>query len=463
MQIKVKTEHHSNRFSGFSKNPMRVIVVSFALIIFIGTLLLMLPISTRSGQVMPLSEALFTATSATCVTGLVVEDTYTYFTTFGQVVILLLIQMGGLGLVTITTFFNLLIGRKLGLKNMHLAQESINSEGSQNITKLLKLVMVMTFCFESFGALVLSCVLVPEFGVRGIFIAVFLAISSFCNAGFDVLGQVEPFSNLSHYYDNPIVLLTIIFLIISGGLGFIVWHDLQNYRHTRRLMLHTKIVLLVTGVLVVCGTIVVALLEWNNARTLGTMNVGEKLLNSLFLSVSSRTAGFNTFDLGGMHDITKLFIVMMMFVGAAPGSTAGGIKITTTVVVLMTVFCVLRGREDTIIMGRRVDKSVVYKAMTISVIALAASLIATCVISMTVHTGGRMITGIDALFEAVSSFSTVGLTAGVTGVANLASRMVLVATMFMGRVGPVSIALSLSMRQGQNKHQVIPEGKIIVG
>lgn len=448
---------------GFFDNPTRVIVSSFALLILIGTVLLMLPISSKSGQFTGLVDAMFTATSATCVTGLIVFDTYQYWNLFGQVVILALIQLGGLGLVTLTTFFNIAIGKKLGFKRLQLAQESVNSANVVDARRLIKTIMALTFAFELAGALFLCATFVPEFGAaRGIYISVFLAISAYCNAGFDVLGHETPFASLTEYASDPMVLLPIAFLIICGGLGFLVWQNLFSYRKTKRLLLHTKIVLVITAVLIIAGMLLFLLLEWNNKQTLGEMNVGDKMLNSFFQSVTARTAGYNSVDIAGCKGITKLLMIILMFIGAAPGSTGGGIKVTTFVVLLMTIFCVTRGDEETSLRGRRISKAVVYKALAVTGIAGAAVALSACIIYFTADNEG-IISGIDALFESVSAFATVGLTTGVTGVANALGHVALILTMFLGRVGPVSLALSLAMRTSKNKHQVMPEGKILVG
>ena len=443
-------------------NPTRVIVSSFALLILAGSLLLMLPISTRNGSGAPFQIALFTATSATCVTGLAVVDTFSYFSFFGQIVILFLIQMGGLGLVTFATFFNIAIRKRVGLKSLYLAQESVSSDSMSDIGKLMKMIIVITFATEFAGALVLMTVFVPQYQGMGVYISVFLAISSYCNAGFDVLGFQGPFSSLTNYQSSPLVLITIMALIICGGLGFIVWQDLYYFRQRRRLTLHTKIVLGTTGVLILAGAILMAVFEWNNSRTLGDMSAADKILNSFFMSVSARTAGFNTVPLEHLRGISKLFTVVLMFIGAAPGSTGGGIKVTTAYVLLMTVVCVIRGKDDTVIDQRKVDKSVVYKAMAVVFIAVLAVCVGSGIIFFTTHTNGISFSEIDAVFETVSAFSTAGLTCGISGAANRASRMALILIMFLGRVGPVSLALSLAM-QPQNKSTVMPEAKIMVG
>ncbi len=443
-------------------NPARVIVCSFALLILLGSLLLMLPISTRNGGGAPFQIALFTATSATCVTGLAVVDTFSYFTIFGQVVILTLIQLGGLGLVTFATFFNIAIRKRVGLKSLYLAQESVSSDSMSDIGRLMKMIITITFGTELAGALVLMTVFVPQYQGMGVYVSVFIAISSYCNAGFDVLGFQGPFSGLTNYQSSPVVLLTVMALIICGGLGFIVWQDLYYFRQRRRLTLHTKIVLGTTAVLIAAGAVLLGGFEWNNPQTLGPMSSLDKILNSFFMSVSARTAGFNTVPLEHLHGISKVFMVALMFIGAAPGSTGGGIKVTTAYVLLMTVVCVIRGKEDTVIDRRRVDQSVVYKAMAVVFIALLAVCAGSATIFFTTHSGGVTFSEIDAVFEAVSAFSTAGLTCGISGAANRASRMALILIMFLGRVGPVSMALSLAM-QPQNKSTVMPEAKIMVG
>lgn len=463
MQIRVKNENKTNRIHEFMKNPMRVIVISFALIIFVGTILLMTPLTARNGVGLDFLQSLFTATSATCVTGLIVVDTYTQFNLIGQIVILLLIQLGGLGLVTITAFFHIAIRKKLGLKSVNLVKESINSEDLPEIPKLLKMIMKLTFLIELAGAILLSVVFVPEFGLYGIFMSIFTSISAFCNAGFDILGLISPYIGAAHYANNAYVLIIIMALIVSGGLGFIVWFDIANYKKTKKIMLHTKVVVLTTICLIVVGSILIAIMEWDNNNTIGNMNLFDKIVNCVFLSISCRTAGFNTFDLNAMDEISKMICIILMFIGAAPGSTGGGIKLTTAIVLFMTVICVLRGRNETTILKKKVDKNIVYKALTIMLIASFSVILSTCAIILTVHAQQTQIGGLNALFESVSAFATVGLTVGVTNIANDISRILLILVMFMGRVGPVSLGLSLAMRLNQDKNTVIPEGKIMVG
>ena len=435
---------------------------SFAAVILCGALLLMLPISSRSGLGTPFLDALFTATSATCVTGLVVFDTYTQFSTFGQAVVLLLIQIGGLGLVTLTTFFNVAIGRRLGFKSLRLASESINLSDPSQARSLLQFVMKVAFLFEAAGAVLLCFVFVPDFGTDGIFISVFIAISGFCNAGFDILGRVAPGSSLRTYADNPFVLLVVSLLIIGGGLGFLVWNDLANYRRTRHLRTHTKLVLLMTGFLLIFGMVFVAILEWDNPGTIGEMTVPDKLINSFFASVTARTAGFDSFDMNLMSPITKTLIIILMFIGAAPGGTGGGIKVTTISVIMVAVTCVVRGLDEPTIFSRRIDHKTVYRSLTIITLSLFVVVVSTLSIFYGTPEG---VDELNSLFEAVSAFGTVGLTVGATAEMNVWARIVTMLTMLIGRVGPVSMAITLAFHPSERSPQrsISPQANISVG
>lgn len=443
--------------------PARIISVSFFVVILTGTLLLMLPISNKDGVVTSFVDALYTATSATCVTGLIVYDTYAHWTIFGQCVILALIQIGGLGLVTLTSFFNIVIGKKMGLRSMHLAQESVSSLGQTDIAKLIKTVIMTALIVELAGAALLATSFIPKYGAEGIFISIFLSVSAFCNAGFDILGREGEFCSLMNYNGNPVVMYTIMLLIIIGGIGFIVIHDVLEYRKTKKLTLHTRVVLIVTGILIVAGTLVFALSEWNNPSTIGSLpGIGQKFTASLFQSVSCRTAGFNSIDLAAMHDDTKVFSSILMFFGAAPGSTGGGIKITTLAVIFMTVVCVAKGYEDTIIMHRKVDKNAVYKSLAVLVLAMLVVTATTAGIIITMSQEYN-VSGVDAFFEAVSGFATVGLSVGISQTAPVICRFLLIFSMFVGRVGPVAFVLSMAMRPPGSRKEIIPEGKIMIG
>jgi trk system potassium uptake protein TrkH len=345
---------------------------------------------------------------------------------------------------------------------MQLASESVSMGGFDDIKKLLTSIMKICLSFEGAGALLLMIVFVPKYGFRGIWISIFLSVSAFCNAGFDTLGFEGEFCSLMNYADNPIVTITIMLLIVCGGLGFVVWNDLAQYKKTGKLILHTKVVLLGTAILIAFGTLSVLVLEWNNPHTLGGLNFFQKLIRALFQSITYRTAGFNTIPINEMYSHTKIIGSVIMFIGAAPGSTGGGIKVTTFMVLLMTVVSVVKNQQDTIMLKRKVDKDVVYKSISVSALAGLAVTITTAIIMYT--NNSVRIHGVDALFEAVSAFATVGLSAGATLVVNKISLVALIITMFIGRVGPVSFMASLMLgRESNSKNQVVPEGKVLVG
>lgn len=436
---------------------------SFLAVIIIGSILLSTPLCSKSGTFTSPVNAVFTATSATCVTGLIVADTYTHWNLFGQMIILAMIQIGGIGLVTLTAFFNRVIGRKMGVRNLVVAKESMIAEDLSETGQLMQMIMRFTFGCEAIGAAVLCIAFIPKLGfAQGLWVSVFLAVSAFCNAGFDVLGFNGQFSSLTTYSSDPLVLITIMVLIIFGGLGFIVWFNVYSFRKKRKLMLHTKLVLIMTAVMLVIGLAAFLIFEWNNPGTLGHFTSGDKFLNAMFQSVSLRTAGFNTVDFRGANDITKLISMFLMFIGAAPGSTAGGLKVTTFAVLVMTVVCVIRGDDDTYIAGRRVAKATVYKALAVLFTMLLLVFVASGVIYYTSKFHDLKL--IDSAFEAVSAIGTVGISSGATAVGNFYSRAALIVMMFVGRVGPVSLALSLAMRQEKKrKNQVVPEAKIIIG
>ena len=444
-------------------SPTRTIALSFILVILTGTALLMLPISSNSGEFTPFTHSLFTATSATCVTGLVIYDTLQHWSAFGQGIILLMIQIGGLGLVTFVAFFNFFIGKKLGLRRIQVATESVNASGFNDVRGLVGNIIKICLVTEAIGAVLLMPVFIPKYGVAGIFKSIFISISAYCNAGFDILGDSTAFASLTEFASNPYIVIIVMLLIISGGLGFVVWYDLLNYRKTKHLELHSKIILIFTGLLVVVGGIVFLILEWNNTKTIADMNFGDKVVNSFFQSVTCRTAGFNTIDTASLNPMSKVFSIMLMFIGAAPGSTGGGIKITTAVVILMTVISVLQNKDDTIILGRKVDKTTVYKSLTIIMLSITIVAVSTLTIFNSLkETAG--VSGLDSLFETVSAFATVGLSVGVTSVANLLVELILIFVMFLGRVGPISVALFLVIKNAdKTKKQVYPEGKILVG
>ena len=447
-------------------SPVRLIVSSFLLIIVIGTLLLTLPISARERQATHVLDAFFTATSSTCVTGLALFDTWTHWSYFGQGVILILIQLGGLGLVTFATGFTLFMRRKLGLRDMQIAKE-YTSGSMMDTPRLMRTIIIWTFSCEAVGALLLAIRFIPNFGVRGVWISVFLAVSAYCNAGFDILGFLKPNSSLTLFVNDPLVCLTIAMLIIVGGIGFIVINDIHSWglRKFRKeenhphLALHTWIVLKTTAILLLAGAVLFLLFEYNNS--LAGMNFFQKLHASFFQSVTSRTAGFASIDVGAQLDITKMLTIILMFIGASPSSTGGGIKTTTFVVLMSTVLSVLRGKNETVIKKRRVDRTVVYRSLAIVVLALLV--VTTTTVAVAIAETPNHVTALDALFESVSAFGTVGLTADITQGLTAVSKIVLIITMFIGRVGPISLVLALTMHHTTRLETILPEGKIIVG
>lgn len=440
-------------------NPTKVIVASFLVVIICGALLLSLPCANK-GPRLSLPDAFFTATSATCVTGLIVADTYTQFTVFGQAVILLLIQIGGLGLVTLTSFFNVMIGRHMGFKSMQLAGESISLSDATQSKSLLWFIIKVALLFEGAGAALLAPVFIGQYGAGGIFTAIFISVSAFCNAGFDLMGRVTPFASVMGYAQNPYVLSVISLLIISGGLGFLVWQDMAMYRRSRHLRMHTKLVLAATVGLLVLGTVLIGALEWSNPATLGGLAAGDKIMNAFFQSVSTRTAGFASIDLAACNSMTKLVMILLMFVGAAPGGTGGGIKVTTVAVILVAVACIARGQDEASLMGRHIKHQTVYKALTILCLALAVML--TCAVTMYFNCAAE-VKEIDCAFEGMSAFATVGLGVGITGQMNLIAKIVTMLTMLIGRVGPVAMVITLTRRSGKSAQRKIqPEANIVV-
>ena len=432
---------------------------SFLLVIAVGTLLLTLPISSRTGR-LGVIDALFTATSATCVTGLVVRDTWSQFSLFGQVVILMLIQVGGLGLVTLTSFFALAARRRMGFRDLRLLGESVSADGLSKATEVLKIVIKLAAAFEAVGIVLLLFAFVPQFGAEGVWVSVFTAISAFCNAGFDLFGRFGAYSSLVPYVNNYYVQAVIMFMIMAGGLGFMVWVELAEYRKKRRLSLHAKVVLQFSAIFWVGGAVLLALLEWSNPRTMGGLSVPGRIMAALFQSVSTRTAGMNTIDLAACSPISKLLMSVLQFIGAAPGSTGGGVKVTTFAVLILTIRSVAQGRDDCVIGGHHIESKTVYRALTIIVIGAVAAFGSAVVVY---YNTAETVSVIDCIFESCSAFGTVGLSVGVTGQLNTGAKLLYMACMFMGRVGPVSLAISLTAKPDDNKRKVLPVGHINVG
>ena len=437
----------------------QTICSSFLLVIAVGTLLLTLPISSRTGR-LGVIDAMFTATSATCVTGLVVRDTWSQFSLFGQVIILMLIQVGGLGLVTLTSFFALAARRRMGFRDLRLLGESVSADGLSKATEVLKIVIKLAAAFEAVGIVLLLFAFVPQFGAEGVWVSVFTAISAFCNAGFDLFGRFGAYSSLVPYVNNYYVQAVVMFMIMAGGLGFMVWVELAEYRKKRRLSLHAKVVLQFSAIFWVGGAVLLALLEWSNPRTMGGLSVPGKIMAALFQSVSTRTAGMNTIDLAACSPISKLLMSVLQFIGAAPGSTGGGVKVTTFAVLILTIRSVAQGRDDCVIGGHHIESKTVYRALTIIVLGAVAAFGSAVVVY---YNTAETVSVIDCIFESCSAFGTVGLSVGVTGQLNTGAKLLYMACMFMGRVGPASLAISLTAKPDDNKRKVLPVGHINVG
>ena len=437
-------------------SEVRILALGFAIVILLGGVILSLPISSESRRYTSLVDSIFTATSAVCVTGLVTVDTGTHWNTFGQCIIMILIEIGGLGFMSITTFIAMLLGKKITLRDRLIMQEAMNAFDIQGLVKMLRYVLGLTFVVQFIGALLLSIVFIPEYGLSvGIFYSIFHSISAFCNAGFDLFGN---FTSLTGFNSNYLVITVISILIVVGGLGFSVLIEILNYKKIRKLSVHSKIVLCVTTSLIFFGAFAIFLVEYRNNATLGGLNFGEKILNSLFSSITPRTAGFNSISTADMTMGGKLITIILMFIGGSPGSTAGGLKTATFGVLVLTVVSVLRGRSDTEAFGRRFSKETVYKAFTLFAIGMAIVIGVTMILSI-VEPDQQFI---DLLYEASSAFGTAGLTTGVTQEIGTLSKFVLMFTMYCGRVGPITVFLAI-IKRNKNSGIRYPEGKILIG
>ena len=400
------------------------------MIIIIGSLLLMLPISSVSGKVTPFNESLFTATSAVCVTGLVVQDTGSYWSTFGQAIILILIQIGGLGVITVAASFALLSGRKISLMQRSTMQEAIAAPKIGGIVRLTGFVLKATLIFELSGAVIMMPVLCKDYGVKGVWIAVFHSISAFCNAGFDILGtDASKYVSLTQYVNCTSINLAVIFLIVIGGIGFLTWEDIYtNKLHFRRYRMQSKVILITSAILIIVPALYFFFFDLNN------LPIKQRILSSLFQSVTTRTAGFNTVDLTALQEPSVATMIVLMIIGGSPGSTAGGIK-TTTVAVLIANSLATFGRKDSShFFKRRIDNQVVKNASTILIMYLVLSFTGAVAIST-----AEKIPFLKCLFETSSAIGTVGLTLGITPEIGLFSQLILILLMFCGRVGGLTL------------------------
>lgn len=435
--------------------PAQVLVLGFAAVILTGAMLLTLPIASRSGHVTPFIDALFTSTSAVCVTGLVVVDTGTHWSTFGQVVILLLIQIGGLGFMTMATLFALFMGKRINLRERMLIQEALNQLSMEGVVRLVRYILIFTFSIEGIAALILAVRWSFDLGwQKAMYFGVFHAVSSFNNAGFDLFGD---FRSITGYVDDFTVNIVISGLIILGGIGFTVIADVYQRRRWRLFSLHTKVVLAMTTILIVIGALTIFALEYTNPKTLAPLSMQGKILASYFQSVTPRTAGYNSLLIGELRSATQFLIVILMFIGASPGSTGGGIKTSTFMSLIGAVWAMVRGHEDVEVFRRRIPKEIVYRALTITLAALALVITVTMILAIT-----EKAEFLTVLFETTSAFGTVGLSMGITPSLTVIGRLMITATMFAGRVGPLTIAFAVAQRQHKPAFRYAQE-KIMVG
>ncbi|QCX32939.1 Trk family potassium uptake protein [Caloramator sp. E03] len=450
-------KEEAGRLKFIKLEPVQILALGFATVIFIGALLLCLPISSADGNSTPFIDCIFTSTSAVCVTGLVTLDTGTHWSIFGQLIIIILIEIGGLGFMTFATFFAVILGRRISLRERLIMQEAFNAFNIQGMVRLMLYVMGITFAIEGIGAIILMTQFIPMYGIaKGIYYGIFHAVSAFCNAGFDLIGD---FKSLTPFVENTTINLTICSLIVIGGIGFAVVTEIINNRGFKRLSLHTKVVLTTTAILILSGAVLFFLFEYANPKTMQPLSLKGKILASIFAAITPRTAGFNTISTSDMTTAGKFLTIILMFIGASPGSTGGGIKTSTFTLIFMTVISVIRGREDTEIFRKRIGRSLVYRALAIIIISFGLVMLTTMILSITQE--GDFI---EYLYEATSAFGTVGLTLGLTTRLTLIGKIIIIITMYAGRVGPLTLTFAFARRaQIGNTNVKYPEDKLLVG
>ena len=440
-------------------SPTKIIAVTFAVIILLGTLLLMLPAAARDGQATPFLPALFTATSSTCVTGLVMYDTWSHWSGFGQIVIISLIQVGGLGFMSAASLVVFSLRKKIGLKQRLLIAQALSVNELDGVVRLQKVVLTGSLSVEAIGAAILTLRFWPEYGfLKALRWGVFHSISAFCNAGFDIFGSITPGASLMEFQSDPVVLLTLGALVITGGLGFFVWEEIAAKRSWKKFSVYTRLVLITTGVLLALGTAVICLLEWNNPGTLGSMSTGDKLLGGLFQSITLRTAGFTAIDQGALTDAGKAASMMLMIVGGSSGSTAGGLKTVTMVVLVLFVAARARGKGSVCVFKRTVPEKQVMDAMTIAVILVCLAVFGGLFISAT-----SPVTLTDAMYESISALATVGLTTGITPSLSIPAQILIVIYMYFGRVGVLTISLGFLMGDRAEERFRYAQTNLLIG
>ncbi len=443
-----------------SLSSTQIVLLGFLIVILIGSILLSLPLSSASGESVPYIDALFTATTATCVTGLVTLPVVTTWSIFGQVVILLLIQIGGLGVITLAAGIMVMLSRHIGINSRILIQDSFNLNSMSGMVRFIKKVIIGTFIIEAIGAVFYMTVFIPEFGLKGIWISVFNAVSAFCNAGIDIIAE----NSLCDYALNPIVNFTTSALIILGGIGFIVWWDVvrlikdKRHRHFRFLTLHSKIVLIVNACLIFGGAALFLIFEHNNPLTMQDYSWLEKIQASVFQSVTTRTAGFATIPQENFTNASAFVSLLLMFIGGSPVGTAGGIKTVTFLVLLSTVASVIRNKKTVDIFNRQLSDKTIRKAVAVFAASFAVMILSTMLLCAVSNADF-----LDVIYEAVSATATVGLTRNFTSSLDALGKIIIIATMYFGRVGPISMVVAFNMKKGSNNIIVNPVEEINVG
>lgn len=441
-------------------SPFKILAIGFATVILTGGILLSLPISSVSGQYTSLLDTIFTATSAVCVTGLVVFDTGTYWSVFGQWIILILIEIGGLGFMALSTIFALLLGKRISLRERLVMQEAYNTFSLQGVISHVRYMLFFTLAVQGGAALILMTQFIPLYGIgTGIYYGIFHAISAFNNAGFDLLGN---FTSVTVLNTNKVVLMTLGTLINIGGLGYLVWREIissiRSKKKLKNFSLHSKVVLTISLTLVLFGSLIFLIFEWNNPATMQGMRFSDKIVNSYFSATTPRTAGFNSISNSEMSPAGKLLTMAYMFIGGSPGSTAGGVKTTTLGIVIFTLISVLKGREDVEVYHKKLSQSTVYRA--VAVFLLGISIVVMGVMVLSIAEVGATFEVI--LYEVLSAFGTVGLSQGITPSLTAVSKVTLTLIMYMGRVGPLTVMLALAGKQSKANVKY-PEGKLLIG
>lgn len=440
-------------------NATRVLFVFFFAVVMVGTLLLMLPAASREEGSCDFLTALFTAAAAACVTGLTPLDTFSHWTGFGQGVLLGLVQVGGLGYMAFVSIAYFVFRRKIGLRERLILQQSLALNELHGVVRLVKLMLMGTFLVEGTGALILTLRFSRQYTFgKALWMGVFHAISSYCNAGLDIMGFIEPGGSLRAYANDPVVLLTVSALITIGGLGFFVWNDILMHRSFRRFSVHTKISLVVTGVLIFGGMLTYLVLEWDNPSTFGGMTIPQKFLAAFFTSVSTRTAGFYIIDQSALTDSSVVVSLLLMFVGGSSGSTAGGIKTVSIAILLLQAVAVLRNHKEVVVFGRRISQNQINNALSISLLVFLLGIFGGVVISATGDVPMRY-----AIFESMSAITTAGLGAGITDSLNLLSKLILIVYMFFGRVGIMTISFAFMTKTPPDNVIHRPEARVLIG